>query len=196
MTAFRRVESYRRQQGHKYVAGVDEVGRGAWAGPLVAAALILKPYSKLPNLKDSKQVTALQRKRWAVKIAASSIGYSWGIVTAREIDSIGIAKANNLAFQRAIDNLAPRPDYAFADYFSLDGCKCPIEGVKGGDVEVRTIAAASILAKVFRDNIMGMVGRIYPEYGFAEHKGYGAAAHKKAIKKYGFCPWHRRSFDI
>src|SRR3989338_1460480 len=122
---FRPLESYRRQQGHKLVAGVDEGGRGAWAGPLVAAAVILKPYAKLPNLKESKQVTPRQREVWSERIIARAIGYSIGEVSEREIDEIGIGAANRLAFQRALDKLSPRPNYALADYFSVKTSRCP-----------------------------------------------------------------------
>src|SRR3989338_1990930 len=111
MTAFRRVESYRRQQGHKYVAGVDEVGRCAWAGPLVAAALILKPYSKLPDLRDSKQVTPLARARWAKRIISRAVSFSYGVVSKKKIDKIGISEANSLAFRHAVSGLRPQPDY-------------------------------------------------------------------------------------
>lgn len=193
---FRPVESYRRRQGYKLVAGLDEVGRGSWAGPLVAAAVILKPYAKLPHLKDSKQVTPLRRRTWAVRIAASALGYSFGIVSAREIDEIGIAAANALAFRRAVAELKPRPDHVLADYFTITGAHCHIEGVLDGDRKVRVIAAASILAKVLRDHMLILAEHHYSGYGFAAHKGYGAAAHRRAIKKLGRSSYHRHSFAI
>ena len=196
MPPFRQTERYRRSQGYRLVAGIDEVGRGAWAGPLVAAALILKPYARLPNLKDSKQLTPRQRRMFAIKIAHGALVYRWGIVQAREIDDIGIAKANELAFRRALEALRPRPHYVLADFFSLNNFRSPVEGIFGGDEKVRVIAAASVLAKVFRDDLMALADRHYPGYDFHKHKGYGTAAHRQAIKKLGPSAWHRLSFDV
>ena len=193
---FRPLESYRRQQGHKLVAGIDEVGRGAWAGPLVAAAVILKPYAKLPDLRESKQVTPRQREQWSRRIIERAMGYSFGVVSEKEIDQEGIARANELAFRRAVERLRPRPDYVLADYFSVEGCSCPIEGVRGGDEQVRVVAAASIVAKVYRDHLLVAAAERFPGYGFADHKGYGTAAHRRAIKRLGLSPYHRRSFAI
>ena len=105
MSIFKPIESYRRRQGYQLVAGLDEVGRGAWAGPLVAAALILKPYVKLPDLRDSKQVTPLARARWAKRIISRAISFSYGLVSEKEIDKVGISEANNLAFRRAVSGL-------------------------------------------------------------------------------------------
>ncbi len=196
MTIFARTESYRKSQGYELIAGIDEVGRGAWAGPLVAAAVILKPYARLPDLRESKQLTPRQRNIFALKIARGAVAYAWGVVGAREIDSIGIAQANELAFRRALAALQPEPQYVLADYFSLDGFATPVEGIKGGDERVRVVAAASVVAKVCRDEMMNLAERHFPNYGFAEHKGYGTAAHRKAIKKYGPSSWHRQSFNI
>ena len=193
---FRRVESYRHRQGYELIAGLDEVGRGAWAGPLVAAALILKPYCKLPDLRDSKHVTPLARARWAKRIIARAISFSYGLVSEKEIDRIGISEANNLAFRRAVGGLCPSADYVLADYFSVGGCACPVEGVRDGDKCVRIIAAASIIAKVYRDAILTAAERRFPGYGFREHKGYGTAAHRRAIKKFGLSSYHRKSFTI
>jgi len=158
--------------------------------------VILKPYAKLPDLKDSKQVTPLQRRRWSVRIATRAIAYSWGVVSEQEIDTIGIARANELAFVRAVGKLRPKPDYALADYFSVPCGVCPIEGVRDGDRVVRVIAAASILAKVFRDHVLTLADRHFPGYGFAVHAGYGTAAHRRAIKKLGPSSYHRHSFNI
>ncbi|KKU48631.1 MAG: Ribonuclease HII [Parcubacteria group bacterium GW2011_GWA2_46_9] len=194
MSIFKPIESYRRRQGYQLVAGLDEVGRGAWAGPLVAAALILKPYVKLPDLRDSKQVTPLARARWAKRIISRAISFSYGLVSEKEIDKVGISEANNLAFRRAVSGLKPQPDYVLADYFSVENCFCPIEGVRDGDKCVRVIAAASIIAKVYRDAILIKADRRFPGYSFAEHKGYGTAAHRRVIKKLGLSPYHRKSF--
>lgn len=194
--SFTQLESARRAAGYEWIGGIDEVGRGAWAGPLVAAAVILKPYARLPDLKDSKQLTALQRHNYVLKISRGAVAYRWGVVSAREIDVIGIAEANRLAFRRAIEALSPQPNYMLADYFSLNDCACPVEGVKGGDERIRVVAAASVLAKVFRDEIMNIAERHYPGYGFVDHKGYGTATHRWAIKKLGPSSWHRRSFQL
>lgn len=193
---FRQLESQRRRQGYQLIAGLDEVGRGAWAGPLVAAAVVLKPHAQLPNLRDSKQVTPLGRERWSKKILSVATAYGYGVVTHKEIDRIGIGEANRLAFRRALEALQPQPDYALADYFSVDGAVCPIEGVLHGDRDIRVIAAASIVAKVYRDALLVAIEKRYPGYGFAEHKGYGTAVHRRAIKKLGLSPYHRKSFDI
>lgn len=193
---FRPLESYRRQQGYQLVAGLDEVGRGAWAGPLVAAALILKPYAKLPDLRESKQVTPRQRERWSIRIMARALGYGLGLVNEKEIDEHGIARANEIAFRRALASLRPKPDYALADYFSVSDCCCPVEGIKGGDEGVRVIAAASIIAKVHRDRLLVEADQRYPGYGFAEHKGYGTAAHRRAIRQHGLSLYHRTTFSI
>ncbi|PJE75923.1 ribonuclease HII [Candidatus Uhrbacteria bacterium CG10_big_fil_rev_8_21_14_0_10_48_11] len=196
MASFRPVESYRRGQGYQIIAGIDEVGRGALAGPLVAAALVLRPHVKLGGLKDSKALRSQQREHYASRIIAGAVAYAFGVVSAREIDRLGIAKANNVAFIRALDGLRVRPDYVLADYFSLAGYRCPIEGVKGGDTDVRTIAAASVIAKVHRDGMMRKLHCRYPAYGFAKHVGYGTVLHRRAIRRYGLSPIHRCSFRL
>jgi ribonuclease HII len=195
-TTFQPLESRRRAAGYTLVAGVDEVGRGAWAGPLVAAALILKSHAKLPNLRDSKQLTAAQREVFAKKISERALASALGVVEAEEIDKIGIGKANKLAFTRALEALRPSPHYVLADYFSIHDFSVPVEGVRGGDERVRVVAAASVIAKVYRDNLMTESEERYPGYGFSNHKGYGTREHRRALKKLGPCPWHRRSFDV
>lgn len=196
MSSFSRLESTRRSQGYQFVAGLDEVGRGAWAGPLVAAAVILKPYARLPNLRDSKQLSVRQRESFSKKILTAVVAYAYGVVECDEIDTIGIARANQEAFRRALKSLKPRADYALADYFSVAQCVCPVEGIKGGDERVRVIAAASVIAKVYRDYLMTEAEARFPGYGFADHKGYGTATHRRALKKLGPSPFHRRSFAV
>lgn len=189
------LETYRRRQGYQLIAGVDEVGRGAWAGPLVAAAIILKPYAKLSDLKESKQLSTTARERWVEHLQERHIAIGYGVVSEKEIDVIGIGAANRLAFKKALAALSPQPHYALADYFSLSGLAYVVEGVRGGDLRVRSIAAASIVAKVYRDNLLLAAEERYPGYGFAAHKGYGTAAHRRAIKKLGLSNYHRKSWQ-
>jgi len=117
-------------------------------------------------------------------------------VSPKEIDTLGIAAANDLAFMRALKQLLPQPNYVLADYFSLDGFTCTIEGVRGGDREVRVIAAASVIAKVYRDALMVQMDKRYPGYGFCQHVGYGTVEHRRAIRRLGASPIHRRSFSL
>jgi len=191
---WRKLESYKRNLGYELVAGIDEVGRGALAGPLVAAALILKPYVKLGGLKDSKALNVKSRNKFSEKIINGALDYSFGLVTPKEIDKIGISKANDLAFLRALQGLKIKPNYVLADYFSIYSYSCPVEGVLGGDRDVRVIAASSVIAKVYRDALMKVADKKYPRYGFIDHVGYGTETHRRAIKKLGLCPLHRRSF--
>lgn len=190
------LESRRRRQGYQLIAGIDEVGRGAWAGPLVAAAIILKPYAKLPDLKESKQLSAKDREWWVTQLKDRCLAISYGSVSEKEIDHLGIANANRLAFKKALAALLPQPHYVLADYFTLRDLVYPVEGVRGGDLQVRSIAAASIVAKVYRDNMLIEAEEKYPGYGFANHKGYGTATHMQAIKKLGLSEYHRKSFKI
>lgn len=196
MTSFRPLESRRRAQGFEIIAGIDEVGRGAWAGPLVAAAVILRPYARLPGIRDSKKLSASQRQRFALRVAAGALAIGYGVVSQRDIDAHGISAANQEAFRRAVASLAMRPSLAVADYFSVAGGVCAIEGIRGGDEHVRVIAAASVLAKVYRDALMDEVDRVWPVYGFRDHKGYGTATHRRAIARFGPSPWHRHSFAL
>ena len=187
------------QAGYRLVAGADEVGRGAWAGPVVAAAVILPPdpirlAPLLGSVDDSKKLTPRVRERLFSTIQAGALAVGVGRASAAEIDALGIAPANRLALRRAVEALAVRPDFLLLDFLTLPDLPLAQRGVPHGDACSLTIAAASIIAKVTRDAWMGKQDALYPGYGFARHKGYGTAAHQAALDQIGPCPLHRRSF--
>jgi ribonuclease HII len=183
------------KQGKRFVAGVDEVGRGALAGPLVAAAVILPENSRIPGLNDSKKLSFGQREKIFQKIKKVAMAIGIGKVSHRMIDKINIGQANLLAMKKAVENLKVKPDYLL-----IDGERNKIdlsvaqEGICKGDARCASIAAASIIAKVTRDRIMIKYAQKYPQYYFEQHKGYGTQKHLDAIQKHGPCPIHRRSF--
>jgi ribonuclease HII len=181
--------------GFKLVAGIDEVGRGCIAGPVVAAACILDPAKPLPEgLNDSKQVAAEQRDEIAVQLRESCIAFAVGTVEADEIDRINILEATKVAMRHAIAALSPSADYLLIDALQLKGVSLPQRAIIKGDSVSASIAAASIIAKTFRDDLMRSFHETYPEYGFAEHVGYGTKAHREAIRTHGPCPLHRMTF--
>lgn len=155
---------------------------------------MLRVGARLPNLKDSKALTRLQREQFAKRILAVAESIGYGQVPPAAVDRLGVASANELAFRLALDALRPRPDYVLADYFSITDYRCPVEGVLHGDIVIRSIAAASILAKVYRDKLMFTLAATHPQYGFESHVGYGTAAHEKAIRMHGLTKIHRQSF--
>jgi ribonuclease HII len=181
-------------EGFFSIAALDEAGRGAWAGPVVAAAVVMPLKPRLRGIKDSKQLSATKREQFAQKIKATAITHALGIVDAHEIDQIGIARANILAFERAIADLTQQPDHLFIDAFSIDTIDIPQTAIIKGDQKVYSIAAASILAKVARDNMMVELHAKHPHYGFDAHKGYGTAAHRAALKQHGITKHHRKTF--
>lgn len=184
-------------QGYKLIAGVDEVGRGPLAGPVVAAAVIL-PLEERPSwlgkVRDSKQLTPSQRESIFDRIMESGIAFGVGVVSHEVIDEWGIAPATRLAMRRAIEKLSTRPDYLLIDYMRLPGIRIPQKGVVDGDSICFSIAAASIVAKVTRDRQMVELDGQFPGYGLAQHKGYGTAEHLEALQRLGPCPIHRKSF--
>jgi len=185
--------------GYRAVAGVDEVGRGAWAGPVVAAAVVLPPdVSRLAPLlgrvDDSKRLTPAARAELYEPILACVLAAGVGRVEAADIDSIGIAPATREAMRRALAALAVPPDYLLLDFLTLPDLTCPQRGVPHGDALCLAIAAASVIAKVTRDRWMTEQDALYPGYGFAQHKGYGTAGHRGAIARLGPCALHRMSF--
>lgn len=182
-----------RRNGSRAVAGCDEAGRGAWAGPLVAAAVILPPYAALPGLNDSKRVSALQRERLYVKISLCAQSWAVGIISPAEIDAYGITWANTRAMEIALSRLRVAPDYVLVDALPLR-LPVPSDSIIRGDSQERVIAAASIIAKVTRDALVSSFARHYPHYGFPDHKGYGTRAHESAIEKFGITAHHRTSF--
>ena len=176
------------------IAGVDEVGRGPLAGAVVAAAVILDPKRPIAGLNDSKKLTAKRREQLAVEIREKALAWSLGRAEVEEIDAINILQATFLAMQRALEGLAVQPDLV-----KIDGNHCPklaykMEAIIGGDGIIAEISAASIIAKVARDAELVALDAVYPQYGFAKHKGYGTAAHLAALREFGATPIHRRSF--
>lgn len=176
------------------VAGVDEAGRGPWAGAVVAAAVILDPERPIAGLNDSKKLTAAKREALYTEICAKALCYSIAEASAQEIDRINILQATYLAMQRAVQGLPQQPALVLVDGNRLPAWPYAAEAIVGGDGKVAAIAAASILAKVTRDRACLELDALYPHYGFAQHKGYGTAQHHAALQKLGVTPAHRHSF--
>ena len=180
------------QEGFAFIAGVDEAGRGPLAGPVVAAAVILPRSGELPGVFDSKQLSDARRRLLRdeiLKIAEVGVG----VADVQEIDSLNILRATHLAMRRAVAKLK-KVDFVLVDGLPVAGFPCPAENVIKGDAKSASIAAASIVAKVYRDEVMEELDGIYPGYGFASHKGYGTAVHLKALQELGVTPVYRRSF--
>ncbi|MCL1961388.1 MAG: ribonuclease HII [Desulfovibrionaceae bacterium] len=176
------------------VAGVDEAGRGPLAGPVVAAAVILDPRRPIEGLADSKQLTALRRERLFEQIRANALCCAIAQASVEEIDRLNILQATLLAMQRAVAGLRLPPAKVLVDGNRLPKLPMRAESVVGGDALVPAISAASILAKVHRDHWCAEIDAAWPQYGFAAHKGYGTAAHLAALRQYGPCEYHRRTF--
>ena len=173
---------------------MDEAGRGPLAGPVCAAAVILPEHLQIPGLTDSKKLTDKKRRELFPIIQEQAIAYGIGLASESEIDEINILQATFLAMRRALDQLSVRPEIALIDGNRETDFGLPVKTVVKGDSLSANIAAASILAKVTRDNLMVELAEKYPEYGFEIHKGYGTKAHYEALRTYGPCPIHRRSF--
>jgi ribonuclease HII len=182
-----------RARGYLRVAGTDEAGRGCLFGPVYAAAVILSPERPIGGLRDSKQLPAQERERLAQVIQARAEAWAVAWVDAREIDRINIYEASRLAMRRALEGIAPPPDYVLVDALPVD-FPAPQLALIRGDARCRSIAAASILAKVARDEAMQRWDEIYPGYGLARHKGYGTREHIESIRIHGPTPEHRLSF--
>lgn len=190
-----KIENELFEEGYQLVAGVDEAGRGPLAGPVMAAVCILPKGFDLPGLNDSKKLTEKKREYLFHKIKEQAIAFSLGSATSIEIDTLNVLQATKLAMMRAIDHLEVTPDYLLID--GKDRLNTPLlhKTVIGGDGLSASIAAASILAKVARDELMYEAHELYPEYHFDLHKGYGTKIHLEAIKRFGPCPIHRKSFS-
>ena len=186
--------SQARWSGMRLVAGVDEVGRGPLAGDVVAAAVILDPARPIAGLDDSKKLNEKTRERLFGEICEKALGWSLGRATVAEVDQLNILHASLLAMRRAVEGLAPQPEYVLVDGNRLPRWKYPSEPVIRGDATVQAIAAASILAKVTRDRELVALDAEYPGYGFATHKGYPTSAHLVALRERGATVIHRRSF--
>jgi ribonuclease HII len=176
------------------VAGVDEAGRGPLAGPVMAAAVILNHKKPILGLADSKTLQASQRMRLAVQIQAHAVAWAVCCATVGEIDQLNILQATLLAMKRAVSSLPQLPDLALIDGKQTPFLPCKSRAIIRGDQSHTAISAASILAKVARDTEMIRLDKQYPQYGFAQHKGYGTLQHLKALKQYGPTPIHRKSF--
>ena len=192
--AFRTMENAIRRMGFVYVAGVDEVGRGCLAGPVVAAAVVLNPDRYVPRISDSKTVTALERDKLYGQITRNAV--TWGVASAScgEIDTINIHQASLRAMQRAVQLLAPSPDFVLVDAFRIPDLLMAQRAVIHGDSRCTAIAAASIVAKVTRDRMMLELHAEDPRYGFNRHKGYATREHLQAVAQFGYSPVHRQSF--
>lgn len=182
------------EKGYDLICGVDEAGRGPLAGPVCAAAVILPPGFEIPGLNDSKQLTDKKRRELYPIIMAEAVSYGIAFVDEQIIDRDNILNATFAAMKSAIGQLSPKPDLAL-----IDGNRTAEFGVEAvpiikGDARAASIAAASILAKVARDQYMEAIDAVYPQYGFAVHKGYGTKRHYAAIEEYGMCPIHRKTF--
>jgi ribonuclease HII len=183
-----------RARGFRYVAGVDEVGRGALFGPVVAAAVILSPDRPIRGLNDSKLLDADRRETLAERIRERAEAWAVAAADAATIDFINIYQASRLAMRDAVLQLVPTPDFLLVDAVAVD-VPIPQRGLIKGDARCHAIAAASIIAKVYRDGCMKAWDAVYPQYGLAEHKGYATPEHAKALAEYGPTPLHRLSFE-
>lgn len=182
------------ESGIKFIVGIDEAGRGPLAGPVVAAAVILPQNVFIEKLNDSKKLSPKVREKLYTEIHKKAISYGIGIIDENLIDKINILNATKLAMKKAIEVLSVIPDMLFIDALTLNDVNIKQKAIEKGDSLSISIAAASILAKVTRDRIIEEMDEIYPVYGFAKHKGYGTKEHIEAIKKYGPCPIHRKTF--
>ena len=188
------IEDALAEKGVGVICGVDEAGRGPLAGPVYAAAVILPPHLEIPGLDDSKKLTDKRRRELMPVIKEQAIAYGIGFATEREIDEVNILQATFLAMERAIAQLNGKAQFALIDGNREKDFGLPVMTVVKGDSRSASIAAASILAKVSRDDYMDKMAQEYPQYGFEIHKGYGTKAHYDALRTYGHCPLHRVTF--
>lgn len=182
------------QEGYRAICGVDEAGRGPLAGPVCAAAVILPMDIEIPGLNDSKKLSDKKRRELYPIICEKTVAYGIAFADHSEIDEINILQATYLAMERAISKLNNKAEFALIDGNRSKDFGLPLETVIGGDGLSASIAAASVLAKVTRDDYMLEIAKTYPQYGFEIHKGYGTKAHYEALSQYGPCPIHRMSF--
>jgi ribonuclease HII len=188
------------RKGVRFIAGIDEAGRGSLAGPVAAAALILpadeKLEQQLEGVRDSKEMTPEAREYWAVEIKKIALAWGVGFASHTEIDEIGIVPATYLAVNRAMEKLQVAPEHLLLDFINLPDCQLPQTSLVKGDARCLSIAAASVLAKTTRDELLCRLDAQYPGYGFASHKGYTTRAHREALLQLGPSPIHRLSFRL
>lgn len=189
----RKFENTLRENGFCRIIGIDEVGRGAWAGPIVAAGVLFDAKTVIKGVHDSKKLTAKNREELSLEIRDKALCFSIQEIDNIEIDNIGIGTANTLVIKRVIEEL--KPDYALIDKAWVDHLDVPHELIIKGDSKVFTIAAASIIAKVYRDALMDAFHEQYPHYAFNENKGYGTKDHQDGLDKHSYCPIHRKSYQ-
>lgn len=189
-----RFEREAQELGYRVIAGIDEAGRGPLAGPVVAAAVVLPPDFNTAGIRDSKRLTPAQRAEICSRIMLEALAVGVGSVEPSVIDEINILHATHLAMRRALEDLKIECDLVLVDGLPVDGLPAASKSIVGGDSKSVSIAAASIVAKVTRDSIMLDCDGQFPEYGFAEHKGYCTRSHLEALDRFGPCPIHRRSF--
>ncbi len=197
LTNLKKIEEdiYNKSENFKYICGIDEAGRGPLAGPVVVASVIMPRDSMIEGVNDSKKVSEKKREKLYDLILDEAISYGIGIIDQNEIDEINILNATKKGLTKSIKELKVKPDLILVDALThIDTNGIPYESIIKGDAKSYSIAAASIIAKVTRDRIMREWDKIYPQYGFGKHKGYGTSAHISAIKEYGLCPLHRKSF--
>ena len=188
------LENELRASGFPLVCGVDEVGRGPLAGPVVCAAVIMPAHEVIDGIDDSKKLSAKKREKLSTLIRLSAVAFSIFCVQPQKIDEVNILQATRMCMKGAVESLSVRPDFVITDGNMTLDIDTPQRPVIGGDASCYSIGAASVLAKVYRDALMDKYAELYPAYGFARNKGYGTAEHIAAIKEYGLCPIHRRSF--
>jgi ribonuclease HII len=195
LNMLKQYENDLRNKGYKYICGIDEAGRGPLAGPVVVASVIMPANSIIEGVNDSKKVSEKKREKLYDLILEEAISYGVGIIGQDEIDEINILNATKKGLTMSLQELTQKPDLIIVDALThIDTLGIPYESIIKGDAKCYSISAASIIAKVTRDRIMREWDKVYPQYGFAQHKGYGTSAHINAIKEFGPCPLHRRSF--
>ena len=195
LTKLKQIEQDFHKQGYKYICGIDEAGRGPLAGPVVVASAIMPEESMIEGVNDSKKVSEKKRELLYEKIIEEAISYSVAIISEKEIDKVNILNATKEGLTQTLVGLKTKPDLILVDALDkIDTLGISFKPIIKGDALVYSISCASIIAKVTRDRIMRQMDEIYPEYGFAGHKGYGTAKHIQAIKENGLCDIHRKSF--
>ena len=191
----KQIEKVFYNKGIEYIAGIDEAGRGPLAGPVVVASVIMPKDSMIEGINDSKKVSEKKREKLYDIILEEAISYGIGIIYQDEIDEINILQATKKGLTEAVEQMKIKPDLIMVDALTgIDTLGIPYQSIIKGDAKCYSISAASIIAKVTRDRIMREWDKVYPQYGFVAHKGYGTVAHIKALKEYGACPLHRKTF--
>lgn len=195
LTKLKQIEDSVYNEGFNYICGIDEAGRGPLAGPVVVASVIMPKDSMIEGINDSKKISEAKREKLYDLIIDEAISYGVGIISQEKIDEVNILNATKNGLTKSLEELKQKPDIILVDALrDINTLGVPYRSVIKGDAKIYSIACASIIAKVTRDRIMREWDEIYPQYGFSSHKGYGTAKHIVAIKEYGLCPLHRRSF--